>query len=91
MSEARLLVEKALEEGGLDINIQALARVQLAMVQHRDGEVEKARGTMGEANSVLQGLVKVTTGTLEQNYWQDWWHDWLILQILRAEAETVIK
>jgi serine/threonine protein kinase len=89
--EARQLVEKALTAPSLDINIQGLAHVQLGMIERSDGEVEKAKIHLREADEILQGPVKVTTGTLEQNYWQDWWHDWLVVQILRAEAQAVIQ
>jgi tetratricopeptide (TPR) repeat protein len=91
LKTARELVAKALSEEDLDVNIQALARVQLAMIEYRVGDAVKARTTLTEARRLSEKLVKTSVGNLEQNYWQNWWHDWLILQILLEEAAATIR
>jgi WD40 repeat protein len=62
----------------------ASAHFLLAMTQQRRGQGEAARATLAQAREITRGQLP----TLEKSGW--FWHDWLINDLLRREAETLL-
>jgi hypothetical protein len=66
------------------VHAQASAHFLLAMTQQRRGQSDAARATLARAQEITQRQVP----TLEKSGWS--WHDWLINDLLRREAETLL-
>jgi serine/threonine protein kinase/WD40 repeat protein len=66
------------------VYVQASARFVLAMTQQRQGQGEAVQATLARAREITQGQVP----TLEKSGGA--WHDWLINDLLRREAETLL-
>jgi serine/threonine-protein kinase len=88
VEKLELLVSKRQEPGYSQTNLQAPANLVLAMAQHQldhdddAGEaIRRARGIMDQRD-----FQRVRNGDLG-----GFWHDWLICQILRREAEALLK
>jgi WD40 repeat protein/serine/threonine protein kinase len=62
----------------------ASAHFLLAMTQQQRGQGEAARATLARAREITQRQLP----SLEQTGW--FWHDWLINDLLRREAETLL-
>jgi WD40 repeat protein/serine/threonine protein kinase/tetratricopeptide (TPR) repeat protein len=66
------------------VYVQASAHFLLAMTQQRLGQSEAARATLARAREITERQVP----TLEKS--GTFWHDWLINDLLRREAETLL-
>jgi tetratricopeptide (TPR) repeat protein len=64
-------------------NLQAPASFILAMAHHRLGDKDKATQALERARKTFPGFSSGDLG--------GYWHDWLICQILRREAEGLLK
>jgi tetratricopeptide (TPR) repeat protein len=72
---------------GQEWNLTVPAQLVLAMAQHRLGHAEQARDALGRARAIMAGK-QFPPG--EQGDLIYVWHDWLICQHLRREAEALI-
>jgi tetratricopeptide (TPR) repeat protein len=75
---------KLLASGKGEWNLAGPGYLVLAMTRQRQGQEARAREALGAANQVLQKRMP---------RWADagaGWHDWLICQLLRREAEALI-
>jgi WD40 repeat protein/serine/threonine protein kinase/tetratricopeptide (TPR) repeat protein len=66
------------------VYVQASGRILLAMTQHRRGQTEAARATLAQA----QRITATQVPTLDKSGGD--WHDWLINDLLRREAEALL-
>jgi predicted Zn-dependent protease len=65
--------------------LQFPGRILLAMAQQRHGEQAKARATLAESDSLWASAAPASVSAAGPE-----WHDWLMCQILRREAEELI-
>jgi len=78
-------LDKALAAQSKNGYCDAPAHLLLAMARHRLGETDEARQALQTAVELMEQFPKLDGGDLG-----DGWHDWLVCQILRREAESVV-
>jgi tetratricopeptide (TPR) repeat protein len=66
---------------------RASTHLFLSMALHRQGQAEEARQSLAEARRIMEAdLPQIADGDLGGA-----WHDWLMCQIIRREAEELIE
>jgi tetratricopeptide (TPR) repeat protein len=76
--------EKSLA-GDPPVHVQASAWFLSAMIQHRMGRTDDARAALARAQKIIAARIPPLHQAEES------WHDWLITQVLRREAEALIE
>ncbi len=69
-------------------NLNVPAFLIVALSHHHLGQAAEARKALGQARDIMG---QESFPTIERGELGDGWHDWLICQILRREAESLIE
>jgi tetratricopeptide (TPR) repeat protein len=80
---------KAISSDPAAIGLNVPAHLIVAMSQHRLGQADEARKSLRQARDIMgqEWFPGIDRGELGEA----WWHDWLICQTLRREADGLIE